>query len=313
MKRLSLLTTAILAVVFALPAQAAGKKHAAKSPASSIRMVRIPAGSFMMGCQDGHDSDCDNDEKPAHQVNLKAFELGKTEVTVGQFRAFVQATGYHTDAENNTTEKGCLSEKEAGKFDWVEGLYWDKPGFNQTDLHPVVCVSWNDTQAFVQWLSKTKRQAWRLPTEAEWEYAARAGTQTSRYWGDDPDQSCRYANVGDQTTKVLFPNVTVHNCNDGQRYTAPVGSYVENAYKLHDMIGNIWEWTQDYYSENYNGAPTDGSARNTAGDGRHGELRVPRGGSYLNDPQYARAALRGHFDPANRNGFLGFRIARTLP
>ena len=146
-------------------------------------------------------------------------------------------------------------------------------------------------------------------TEAEWEYAARAGATTRRFWGDEGDQSCAYANGADQTTKAQVPgwNFMIANCNDRYAYTAPVGSYRANAFGLYDMLGNVYEWTEDCWNENYSGAPTDGNSWTTG----NCSLRVARGGSWFVVPRYLRSAGRVSYSTANRNVNFGFRVART--
>ena len=264
-------------------------------------MVVIPAGSFDMGSPSG-EAGRQNDEGPVHRVSVKSFALGRTEITKGQFAAFVQASGY--DAGN----KCYVLANE--KWSEQEGANWKNPGYAQGDDHPAVCINWNDAKAYAEWMSRKTGKSYRLPTEAEWEYAARAGSASSRYWGEDADQACGYANVGDQTLKnqVSGWQYPTHNCTDGYAYTAPVGHYKPNAFGLYDMIGNVWEWVQDSYHENYNGAPTDGTE--WAGDGAG---RVLRGGSWNVEPQYARASVRSGDGPAGRGDGSGLRLARTLP
>ena len=149
-------------------------------------------------------------------------------------------------------------------------------------------------------------------SEAEWEYAARAGSSTARYWGASPDTACAYANVMDAAGKSQVPGISweVHNCNDGSAYTAAVGSYKPNAFGLYDMIGNVWEWTEDCWNRNYAGAPSDGAAWTT---GECSVGRVLRGGSWYFIPRYARLATRDWFVPSSRNINYGFRLARMLP
>lgn len=272
-------------------------------------MVVIPAGNFMMGSPASETGRFDN-EGPVHSVSVKSFALSKTEVTVGEFRTFTQRSGYRTSAEQDSS-RGCRAwDASDGKFDWRAGKDWKNPGFSQSEREPVVCVSWDDAQAYVKWVNQQQRATYRLPSEAEWEYAARAGSSAARPWGDDPDQACRYANVADQSkspTGQFWPNG--HKCNDGYWFTAPVPSFTPNSFGLHDMIGNAWEWTQDCWNSNYNGAPSDGSAWTT---GECSVGRVARGGSWVNFPQFARSAFRNGVTSTYRNGSYGFRLARTL-
>ena len=155
-------------------------------------MVSISAGKFRMGSRKG---EADDAEKPVHRVTVPAFKLGKYEVTVSQFSGFVQATGYLTDAEQNTGgDAGCFSEQSGGNRGWVSGYSWRNPGYPVQDEQPVVCMSWNDVQAFIDWLNRKTGGNYRLPAEAEWEYAARAGSKTEYHFGNNESQLCRYAN-----------------------------------------------------------------------------------------------------------------------
>ena len=175
----------------------------------------------------------------------------------------------------------------------------------------MVCVSWDDAKAYVAWLRKKTGKGYRLPSEAEWEYAARAGTQTARYWGNNPNEACRYANVADTTTGPSGNTWTKrHECSDGFWFPAQVASFVANNFGLHDVIGNVWEWVEDCYHDSYTGAPGDGSAW-TSGGCSVG--RVLRGGSWYDYPQIARSAKRGRCVSTLRNISDGFRLARMLP
>ncbi|MCA9096669.1 MAG: SUMF1/EgtB/PvdO family nonheme iron enzyme, partial [Planctomycetaceae bacterium] len=202
------------------------------------------------------ETDRDEDERQ-HEVCVTAFEIGKDEVTVGEFKRFVEATNHRTDAERNVGgHEGCFAWSAIDvKGAWRAGIDWRKPGFTQRDNYPVVCVSWNDAMAYTVWLNRETGQSYRLPTEAEWEYAARAGTTTARYWGQDPDQACSYANVADQTKGPEGLGWTEkHECNDGYWYPAPVGRFRANNWQLNDMLGNVWEWTCSLYDKDYGGA-----------------------------------------------------------
>lgn len=184
---------------------------------------------------------------------------------------------------------------------------------------PVINVSFDDARAYAQWLSKKSDTSYRLLSEAEWEYAARAGTSTARFWGDDPAQACRHANVADETARRQWPQFVTaffteqrwsfHNCPDGHALTAPAGSYRANVFGLSDMIGNVWEWVEDCYHADYRNAP-DGAG---AVMDEKCEMHVARGGSWYEDPAGARAAYRVRYGPGLRYGLLGFRLARTLP
>jgi sulfatase modifying factor 1 len=299
------------------PAQAADASNVAKasgiSPVPKVgttfrdcpdcpSMVVIPAGNFAMGSP-GSEASRSDDEEPVHRVKVAAFALGKTEITRGQFAAFVRNTQYVVGDNCRTLE--------GSKFDRRTGRNWRDLGFLQNDKHPVACINWNDAQAYAKWLSFKTGKHYRLPTEAEWEYAARGRTVTARYWGNNPNKTCKYANVADRTARAKIPGAPfwlLHDCTDGFAYTSPAGRFKANAFGLHDMLGNVWEWTEDSYHDSLEGAPADGSA--WQGDGKQ---RVIRGGSWNNDPGRVRAAERGRDTPASRFSNIGFRVARSLP
>ncbi|MBL8253728.1 MAG: SUMF1/EgtB/PvdO family nonheme iron enzyme, partial [Candidatus Competibacter sp.] len=190
---------------------------------------------------------------------------------------------------------------------------WRNPGFPQTDAHPVVCVSWNDAVVYAEWLSRRTGQTYRLPTEAEWEYAARAGSAASRFWGDDPNAGCDFANAADQALKRRYPDYrwTTVTCDDGTIYTALAGRFKRNAFGLSDMLGNVWEWVRDCYADTLRSVPADG----TSWEGASGEFcarRVVRGGGWSGGPEGVRSAFRDGFAPGSAGGLLGFRLARDL-
>jgi len=261
-------------------------------------MVAIPGGTFTMGSPQG-EAGRDDDEGPLHSVSVGSFSLGKYEVTRDQFAAFVRDSG---DAAGGDCHGhiGVKWEKSAGRD-------WRSPGFAQSGRDPVVCVSWDDAKAYVAWLSRKTGTTYRLPSEAEWEYAARARSATARFWGEDARNACRYGNVADRTVKRTYPGWTVHECDDGQTYTAPAGRYHANAFGLHDVLGNVWEWAEDCWNDSHDGSPRDGGARLSGDCGS----RVIRGGSWLNMPRLVRSADRFKFDTAYRGTNLGFRVART--
>ena len=251
-------------------------------------MVVVPAGRFRMGDLAG---DGDSAEQPVHEVTIaEPLAVGVYEVTRGEFGRFVEATGY---AAGNT----CWTN-ESGKWEQRTGRHWRNPGFAQTDRHPVMCVNWDDAQAYVRWLSRETGKPYRLLSEAEWEYVARAGTTTKYWWGgwlsDEADHD--YANYEGRAGADRWVN------------TSPVGSFEANAFGLFDTVGNVWEWVEDCVNDNYNGAPGDGSAWTIGNCG----LRVLRSGSWSDYPRSLRSAFRGGFDSGNRFSFNGFRVARTL-
>ena len=276
------------------------------------RMVVLPAGEFTMGSP-AAEAGRGGDEGPQRQVVIAyPFALGRSEVTVAEFRRFANETGYKTEAERDTRAQGCSGfiyvDPAAGNPDSQPVTSWRNPGLAQADSHPALCVSWNDARAYAQWLSKKTGKRYRLPTEAEWEYAARAGSSAARYWGDEPGQACRYANVADQSRFESWSFGQKHECNDGHYFTAPVGSYIQNRFGLYDMLGNVWEWTEDCWNASYAGAPADGSAW-LSGDYSQ---RVCRGGSWSTVPRFARSASRNKNSADHRDNLTGFRLARTL-
>ena len=180
----------------------------------------------------------------------------------------------------------------------------------------MVCVNHHDANAYAQWLSDKTGRHYRLPSEAEWEYAARAGRKTARFWGDDRDGARRYANVADRSLmrefNMKFDPEQFFDWDDGFPFTAPVGSFQPNPFGLCDMLGNVWEWTQDHWHENYKGAPDDGSAWTTEGSKKDDGLRVIRGGAWDGSPWNARTGTRGRGHGGDRNSGTGFRLAGTL-
>ncbi|KOR28892.1 hypothetical protein TI03_03655 [Achromatium sp. WMS1] len=236
-------------------------------------MVAIDAGCFQMGSPPSEEGRQDDEQQ--HRVCVKAFHIGKYEVTNAQYRAFKPS-------------------HNSGDF---EGHSLNG------DQQPVVSISWQDAYAYTKWLAQQTGKAYRLPTEAEWEYAARAGTTTSRYWGNDPDQACRYANVADQTVKRKLHYWTIHNCDDGHAVTAPVGSYQANAWGLYDVLGNVLEWTCSAYQNPYNGEETQ-----CVGNNRASSNRIVRGGSWLSYAAGTRSANRLGITPDDRFNDIGLRL-----
>jgi formylglycine-generating enzyme len=277
-----------------------------KDCADCPQMVVIPAGRFLMGAAPGEEDreflsePFRHRSQPQHAVSVQRFSAGKFEITRGQYRVFAAATGRGSD--------GCFVWTGVG-FETDPAKDWRNPGYAQDDTHPVACVSWDDASAYAKWLSHKTGKPYRLLTEAEWEYAARAGTTTTRYWGDDANRACGYANGADLTTRSQVPDASnwgSADCDDRYAYTAPVGSFRANAFGLHDMLGNVGEWTQDCWNANYTGAPVDGRAW-SAGDC---DLRVVRGGSWDDAPQGLRAAYRVGSPTVIRVYGRGFRVAR---
>jgi formylglycine-generating enzyme required for sulfatase activity len=212
-------------------------------------------------------------------------------VTRGQFADFVRETGYAI--------AGCDIAKGAD-WDRRSEKSWLDPDFAQDDSHPVVCVDWHDAKAYAKWLADKTGKPYRLLTEAEWEYVARAGTATARFWGDGREPACGFANVPDR-------NPAAFACDDGFDFTSPGGSFRPNRFGLYDTIGNVWEWVEDCFHDGYTGAPADGAAWQAEAACQY---HVARGGSW--NPRLAsqlRAAARGRVTTTLRNSNLGFRVA----
>ncbi len=264
----------------------------------AMTLKLIPAGEFLMG-SDASDPDANDFEKvngKKHPVRIsKPFYLGTTEVTVGQFRKFVEATGYKTDAEKNGGGYGWNAAK--GEFEQDPKYTWRSPGFPQTDDHPVVLVSWNDAVALCDWLSQEEGKTYRLPTEAEWEYAYRSGRTTRYSSGDDPESLATVAHFGGGTAKEKYP------------YTAPVGRFQPNAFGLYDMHGNVWEWCADWYDSDYYAKSPPLNPLNSSPD----SYRVFRGGSWYNAAEYCRAAYRDGRTPTGTGRHPGLAAGSEVP
>ena len=279
-----------------------------KSGGNGPEMVVIPAGSFNMGSPE-NEADRGLDEGPQHRVAVSEFALGKTEVTVAQYQAFVTATAYVTDAEKNAgNSQGCAAFKAGTVFGDTSKNSWKQPGFEQNSQHPAVCLSWNDAQAYVTWLARETGKPYRLPAEAEQKYTLRAGTATPYFWGGDVNFACNHANVLDQASLAKFEGFPAVECNDGFVLTSPVASFDANAFGVYDLVGNVVEWTADCSNANYEGAPTDGSAWISGDCSR----RVLSGAGWLDTPTHLRSAYRGRGALSFRNIDTGMRLALGL-
>jgi formylglycine-generating enzyme len=272
-------------------------------------MVVVPQGRFTMGAPAGEEAlenlpnELRGSSIPQHLITIRhKLAIAKFDVTRDEYAQFVAET-------NRPDPDSCTSVSASATFTATNGN-WHSPGFPQTGRDPVVCVSWDDAQAYVAWLSAKRGHVYRLPTEAEWEYAARAGTTTARYGSDNPAEFCRYTNVGDLDYSEQHPGDRGVNraCRDGYAFTSPVGSFPPNRFGLYDMLGNVMDWTEDCWNANYSGAPTDGTAWQS-GDCRR---RVVRGGSWDADLSVVRSANRRGIRTSNRVTTFGFRVARTL-
>ncbi len=263
-------------------------------------MVVIPEGRFRMGAGNG-DSDRSNYEIPAHTVFIEyPLAVERYPVTRGQWRQYIAAS---------SADGGGCKTHDAAMNKWVldSDLSWRNPGYVQTDDHPVVCVSWNQAKEYARWMSSKTGHPYRLLSEAEYEYVLRAGSTTKYPWGNSPNESCRYANVADQSSRIERGEDRTIDCNDGYAATSPVGSFPPNAFGLYDISGNIFEWTADCDHEGYYGAPADGSAW-LSGDC---ERRIVRGGSWGDGSRRLRSAYRMANVASVELRTRGFRLART--
>jgi formylglycine-generating enzyme required for sulfatase activity/predicted Ser/Thr protein kinase len=263
-------------------------------------MKALPPGQFEQGAAAGQ-AGASALEMPRHHVNISyPLGMGVYEITVGEFKEFSQATDHKA--------AGCQTYD--GKWQDNPELNWNNAGFAQTALHPVACVSWRDARDFAAWLSQKTGQKYRLPTESEWEYAARAGSVDTRPWKDKIEGACTDANIADQAAAQQYPGWKVHPCSDGYVYTAPVGSFQPNAFGLHDMLGNVFEWVQDCWHPDYRGAPSTGAAWMTNGDCTQHNLR---GGSWYTVPALVSTSARNRFEDSYRSTTIGFRLVREIP
>ena len=246
-------------------------------------MVVVRPGIFEMGSPPSEEERGDS-EGPVHEVTMSVpFAVGRYEVKFAEWNACADSGG-------------------------CNGYLPDDKGRGH-GRRPVINVSWEDAKSYVRWLSLRTGKQYRLLSEAEWEYAARAGSQKSRHWGDNVSAQCHYANGRDESSEEFFSPWTGANCRDRFIFSAPAGKYKPNDFGLFDMLGNVWEWVEDCWHGSYAGAPTDGSAWvKRGGCGRH----VVRGGSYGSQPTKLRSAHRSTNKPSKRKSNVGFRVARSL-
>ena len=271
-----------------------------------MKLVLIPAGKFIMGSPKDEKDRIDDENQHAVEIT-KSFYLGVYTLTVGQFRQFVKDSGYQTEAENSGNG-GWGYNAETKSFAWDKNCNWQNVGWDQRDDHPVVNVTWNDTVAFCDWLSKKEGKKYRLPTEAEWEYACRAGTATRFYSGDNEETLKGVANIADASLKQKWSDGSGSvPWDDGYPFTAPVGKFKPNAFGLYDMHGNVWQWCGDWYDKDYY---KDSPRQDPQGpqEGGASAVRVFRGGSFYRGPRLCRSANRRSFAASSRTCCLGFRV-----
>ena len=276
-------------------AEAEAETEAETKPAAvpRLQMVRIKSGCFEMGSEPAEAGRHENEDR--RSACVESFTISRYETTRGQYAAFVASTG-------RETPDGCQVYGD-GAWGSRAGRSWRDPGYAQDDEHPVACVSRDDALAFARWLSERTGRSYRLPTEAEWEYATRAGIGGARPWGDEPRDACLWANVGDLALRRYYPEWvwTIHVCDDEFAHTAPVGSFRTNPHGLYDMLGNVWEWTCSAYDARYRGMEHRCASNPGAG--------VVRGGSWSNSPRWVRSAARFESGIDARFDIVGFRLA----
>ncbi|MBV6322966.1 formylglycine-generating enzyme family protein [Duganella violaceipulchra] len=289
-----------------------GPLFAADAALLAPSMVTLKGGEFVMGSTANPKDDGYPDSEPLHTVNIKSYRLSRYETTVGQFRQFIEATGYKADGDCWKLAANDWG-MESGKAGWNAAA--NAPG----DYYPVMCVSWDDAHAYLQWLSKQTGRHFRLPSEAEWEYAARAGSSTRYPYGDDPAALCQYANVYDRSGKTAITRLTGKDrkeiaCDDQAELTTVVGMYQPNAWGLYDMLGNAGEVVEDCQHLSYQGAPADGAPWTTGCELFHGSsMVIHRGGNYNSGPAGASPTYRAHTGTDNRSSVgEGFRIAEDV-
>jgi formylglycine-generating enzyme required for sulfatase activity len=314
------------------PSKEAGHELKVIENSLGMRLVLIPAGDFLMGrgetseqlkqtfpqygkSRDGNDRLELADELPQHKVRItRPFYLGQYEVTVGQFRQFVES-GYQPESiADGTGGYGYdpnreVLPNEGEAFAGRDPQYsWLNPGFPQSDDHPVTNVTWNDAVAMCQWLSEKEGKKYRLPTEAEWEYACRAGTNSLWHHGNDPQSLTKVGNLYDADTLKNWPQWKEFALQgrDGYEFTSPVGKFAPNAFGLYDMHGNVWEWCSDYHADDYYAKSPVNDPQGPAA----GRVRIRRGGSWHTWPLYVRSSYRNWNSARTRYTLLGMRLVR---
>jgi len=301
-----------------LPYFAASGRARVPAPGTQFRdcangcpeMVMLPRGRFVMGAPPGEEERENAPDYfrghsvPQHWVTIQhSFAIAKFDVRRDEYAQFVAET-------KRPDPDTCYTPDPSGGESDKKDAKWHSPGFPQTGRDPVVCVNWDDAQAYVAWLSAKTGHVYRLSTEAEWEYAARSGTTTARYGSDRPAELCHYINHADLDFSEQHPRESDVNraCRDGFAFTSPVGSFPPNRFGLYDMLGNVWQWTEDCWNDDYKGAPSDGSSWQTGNCGR----RVMRGGAYSLMPALVRSSVRLGSKSSARDHSGGFRVARTI-
>ena len=265
-------------------------------------MVALAGGQLLMGAQAERITagDFAPDQGPQRLVSVAPFAIGRHEVTRAQFAAFLDASGHPRPSGCITWEDGIDSNRPDRSFEY--------PGYPQGPEHPAVCLTWHDAQAYVDWLSRETGEAYRLPSEAEWEFAARAGSDARFFFGPDVEAICRFDNIADAEARARWANWETTACSDGQVFTAPAGSFEANGFGVFDVYGNVREWVRDCWHNTYDNAPETSWAWIDAGCGN----RVARGGSWDSKPTLVASSWRLSMPAETRHFLYGFRVAREL-
>lgn len=265
-------------------------------------MVVIPPGRFLMGSPTTEAGRFD-DESPQHTVTVeRPFAVSRAPITRGEYERFIRAS-HRQDTD------GCAEMNNDGRWVKTAGLSWQSPGFEQTRDHPVVCVAWDEAKGYAQWLSSRSGHAYRLLSEADFEYIARAGATTAFPWGPSERDICAHANSFDAAARRAHPDWPAADCDDGYANTAPIYAFPSNAFGLYDATGNVFQWTADCYAE---GGYALASASGATRDATTCTQRIIRGGSWLNGWRGLRAAMRDRDRPQDRYTNIGIRVAREL-
>lgn len=290
-----------LIVALALGIPPAATAEAFRDCADCPEMVVIPSGSFVMGAPDD-EPDRQRWDGPLTKVTIdRPFALAKYETTRRQYAAFMRESRHETPGPCRVFAGTWASSNDAN---------WQRANFPQSDDHPQVCVDWYDTLAFVEWLNTKGGHAYYLPSEAEFEYANRAGATGAFPWGGSRAEICRHANIADRQVKANHPHVEAHDCDDGFEFAAPVGSFPANKFGLYDTFGNVWEWVFDCWA--FDHTLSDGTAKPVT-QGENCQKRIIKGAGYESVARYARTAARGRDDiPDIRIAVIGFRVAARL-
>jgi formylglycine-generating enzyme required for sulfatase activity len=305
----------LLIVTWAASGNASGSPADAPAAGTVIRdcphcpeVVVLPAGRLRLGTDRAIQvpTEVPAELEPVEVRIDRPFAIGRFEVTRAEYAAFARATGRHDRPVR------CRTWVEARQGFADLEIPWHAPNVpaDKRDDHPASCIDWHDAHAYVEWLSAATGQRYRLPSEVEWEYAAKAGSVTLRPWGNDAARGCRYANAHDRATARRYPLAwTVIGCDDGFADVAPVGRLAPNAFGLHDMLGNVWEWAEDCASTSYVGRPLDQRAWVWEGGCAR---RVQRGGGWITGPERTRSGFHGDGQADDRADFAGLRVVREV-